>query len=91
MYTPIKPTFLYIKWGFPGFLLHGLVNVMANHMTMYSKVQEIPGVFPGFTLYTVLETRGTIHMTMYGKVQEVPGVSQVLLYIEYWKRGVPFT
>ena len=57
-------------------------------MTMYGKVQEVPGVSPGFTLYRVLETRGIIHMTMYSKLQEVPGVFQVLLYIEYWKRGV---
>lgn len=26
MHPPVKPTFPYIKWGFPGCLLYALVN-----------------------------------------------------------------
>ena len=28
MYTPVNPTFSYIKWGLPGFSLDGLADVM---------------------------------------------------------------
>ena len=30
MYTPVNPTFHLINWGFLGFLLYGLVNVMSK-------------------------------------------------------------